>query len=64
MNYLDSNVFVKILLKVDLHWSFVDYECYEIGSVYGYKYNPETESCTCKPGVSGDRCEGKKKVAK
>ena len=40
----------------------LDYECYEEGSVYGFEYNEDTKRCSCKPGWTGDKCEGKLKL--
>ena len=37
-----------------------DFECNEIGSLYGNKYDPKTGSCTCKPGWYGDICHESK----
>ena len=38
-----------------------NYECHEVGSVYGYEYDNATGNCTCNPGWYGDKCQGKLK---
>ena len=52
-------IYSEVLIRISVLFSV--YECYSLGSIYGFQHNPDTGTCTCKPGVSGEKCEGKMK---
>ena len=52
-------IIMRIIFISVSPFSLVECDCNEEGTINGNVCNQVTGACTCKPGRSGEKCEGK-----